>query len=143
MRSPLKLPLSVRVMDAKYLFHSQHATVKRTPMQGEVVESSYAVRSIRLTPPNTALCCRCRAFTIPAPELVGTVALTSDPNVLLACLQRTVVQVDVAAKQFGATVATTPEDHGVESTCASDPCLGYVDLIGTRRVYVCCRVCRI
>lgn len=49
----------------------------------------------------------------PLNQPVGTVVLTSDPNRLLAALERDVVEVDVEAGTTGRVLASTPEEHGV------------------------------
>eukprot|EP00884_Botryococcus_braunii_P012423 jgi/Botrbrau1/21181/Bobra.0061s0072.1 len=59
-------------------------------------------------------------FTIKANEAVGTVALTSDPDILLACLTRGVYEVHVSEKKIGQLVAQTPDAHGVEGLRFND-----------------------
>ncbi|PSC74213.1 SMP-30 gluconolaconase LRE domain [Micractinium conductrix] len=53
-----------------------------------------------------------RSFQLDQP--VGTIALTSDPNKLLAALERDIVEVDATTGATGRVLATSPEEHGVE-----------------------------
>ncbi|CAL8465500.1 g5036 [Coccomyxa elongata] len=52
--------------------------------------------------------------------MIGTVALTADPNTVLVAMHRTIVTLDVRAKSFGKPLLEVPEDHGVDSMRFND-----------------------
>ncbi|PRW33693.1 SMP-30 gluconolaconase LRE domain [Chlorella sorokiniana] len=52
--------------------------------------------------------------TIQLEQPIGCIVPTSDPNILLAALERDIVEVDVGAGTTGRVLATTPEEHGTD-----------------------------
>lgn len=59
--------------------------------------------------------------TITLDEPVGTIALTSDPNILIAATKRDILLVDIAnGRPNGVVLATTSEEHGIENMRFND-----------------------
>lgn len=50
--------------------------------------------------------------TVHTPEPVGCIALTSEPLIVLAALEHSVVTLNLETGAVEATVATVPEEHG-------------------------------
>ncbi|KAK9833320.1 hypothetical protein WJX81_006117 [Elliptochloris bilobata] len=59
-------------------------------------------------------------ISIEAPEQVGCVALTNDTGKVLLGLHRRVVVVDVASRALCASLATTPDSHGIDDMRFND-----------------------
>jgi sugar lactone lactonase YvrE len=95
------------------LLHDLHADLGEAPTWDERLQRLYFVDI------NKQKIYSCNAdgsdlFSIDTHETVGTIALTTDQNLLLACMNRSVFPVDVSKRTVGEAIATVPEEHGVE-----------------------------
>lgn len=61
-----------------------------------------------------------RHHSFPLKQPVGCIALTEDPNIVLAALEREVVTINLKTQTQESVLAMTPDDHGIEGRRFND-----------------------